>query len=136
MQKKEHIKLLDTDPGKVHATLYDLVLNGVELCSGSLRIHKPEIQKKIFSIIGLSEQEAEKKFGFLLEAYRYAGPPHGGVGIGFDRLVALLIGFNDIREVIAFPKNKNAECPMDGSPSEIDEKQLKELHIKLDVLKK
>ena len=136
MPKKEHIKLLDSDPGKVYATLYDLVLNGVELCSGSLRIHKPEIQKKIFSIIGLSEQEAEKKFGFLLEAYKYAGPPHGGVGIGVDRLVTLLIGLNDIREVIAFPKNKAAECPMDGSPGDIDPKQLKELHLKLDIVKK
>ncbi|MBS3168815.1 aspartate--tRNA ligase [Candidatus Woesearchaeota archaeon] len=136
MPKKEHIKLLDSDPGKVYATLYDLVLNGVELCSGSLRIHKPEIQKKIFSIIGLSEEEAERKFGFLLESYKYAGPPHGGVGIGVDRLVALIIGLTDIREVIAFPKNKAAECPMDGSPSDINEKQLKELHIKLDVVKK
>ncbi len=136
MPKKEHIKLLDTDPGKVYAALYDLVLNGIELCSGSLRIHKPEIQKKIFSIIGLSEEEAKKKFGFLLEAYKYGGPPHGGVGIGLDRLTALLIGLNDIREVIAFPKNKAAECPMDGSPSDIDQKQLKELHLKLDIVKK
>ena len=136
MPKQEHIKFLDSDPGKVYATLYDLVLNGVELCSGSLRIHKPEIQKKIFSIIGLSEKEAEKKFGFLLEAYKYAGPPHGGVGIGLDRLVTLLIGLKDIREVIAFPKNKAAQCPMDGSPSDIDEKQLKELNIKLDIVKK
>ncbi len=136
MPKKEHIKLLDSDPGKVYATLYDLVLNGVELCSGSLRIHKPEIQKKIFSIIGLSEEEAEKKFGFLLEAYKYAGPPHGGVGIGLDRLVGILLGLDDLREVIAFPKNKTAECPMDGSPGDIDPKQLKELHLKLDVVKK
>ena len=86
--------------------------------------------------LGLSEKEAEKKFGFLLEAYKYAGPPHGGVGIGVDRLVGLLIGLVDIREVIAFPKNKSAECPMDGSPGDIDEKQIKELHIKLDVVKK
>ena len=136
MPKEDHIKFLETDPGKVSATLYDLVLNGVELCSGSLRIHKPELQKKIFSIIGLSDQEAEEKFGFLLEAYKYAGPPHGGVGIGMDRLVALLLGLNDIREVIAFPKNKAAECPMDGSPSNIDEKHLKELHLRLDILKK
>ncbi len=136
MPKKEHIKLLDSDPRKVYATLYDLVLNGVELCSGSLRIYKPGIQKKIFSIIGLDEKEAEKKFGFLLEAYRYAGPPHGGVGIGLDRLVTLLIGVKDIREVIAFPKNKGAECPMDGSPGDIDQKQLKELNLKLDVVKK
>ena len=134
MPKKEHIKLLDSYPGKVYATLYDLVLNGIELSSGSLRIHKPEIQKKIFSIIGLSEEEAEKKFGFLLEAYKYAGPPHGGVGIGVDRLVAVLLGLNDLREVIAFPKNKAAECPMDGSPGDIDDKQLKELHLKLDLV--
>ncbi|MBS3167518.1 aspartate--tRNA ligase [Candidatus Woesearchaeota archaeon] len=136
MPKKEHIVLLDKDPGKVNATLYDLVLNGVELCSGSLRINKPEIQRKIFSIIGMDEKEAEKKFGFLLEAYKYGGPPHGGVGIGVDRLVTILVGLKDIREVIAFPKNKEAQCPMDGSPGDIDEKQLKELHIKLDVIKK
>ncbi len=136
MPKKEHISLLDKDPGKVNATLYDLVLNGIELSSGSLRINKPEIQSKILSIIGIDKKEAERKFGFLIEAYKFGGPPHGGVGIGIDRIVAILCGVNDIREVIAFPKNKAAECPMDGSPSDIDQKQLKELNIKLDLVKK
>lgn len=136
MPKKEHIPLLDKDPGKVNATLYDLVLNGIELSSGSLRINKPEIQSKILSIIGIDKKEAEKKFGFLIEAYKFGGPPHGGVGIGIDRIVAILCEVNDIREVIAFPKNKAAECPMDGSPSDVDQKQLKELNLKLDLINK
>ena len=113
--------------------LYDLVLNGVELGSGSIRINDPDLQKKIFRTIGISDEEAKKKFGFLLEAYNYGAPIHGGIGWGFDRTVALLLGFNDIREVIAFPKNKAAHSPMDGSPSGIDEKQMKELHLKTDV---
>ena len=86
--------------------------------------------------IGLDEHEANKRFGFLLEAYKYGAPIHGGMGLGIDRLTALMAGINDIREVIAFPKNKNAECPMDGCPSAVDDKQLRELHIKLDVVKK
>ena len=87
-------------------------------------------------VIGLSHEDAERKFGFLLKAFQYGAPPHGGIGLGLDRLVALMAGFNDIREVIAFPKNKNAECPMDGSPSEVPDDQLKELHIKFDIVKK
>jgi aspartyl-tRNA synthetase len=115
---------------------YDLTLNGVELCSGSIRITDSEIQKKVMNIVGFPEKDAEERFGFLLEAFRYGAPPHGGVGLGFDRIVALLNGYNDIREVIAFPKNKQAQCPMDGSPSEITERQMKELHIKNDFVKK
>jgi len=134
MPKKEHIKHLDSDPGKVLADLYDCVLNGVELGSGSIRIHDPKIQKKVMKIIGLDEKEAEKKFGFLLEAYKYGAPVHGGMGLGLDRLVALMCGLQDIREVIAFPKNKSAQCPMDGSPGTIDKTQIKELH--LSVVKK
>lgn len=88
------------------------------------------------NFIGISKEEAHKKFGFLLHAYDYAGPQHGGMGLGFDRIVALLLGGNDIREVIAFPKNKNAQCPMDGSPAEVEDKQLKEANIKLDFVKK
>lgn len=135
MPKQEHISLLDTAPENVLASTYDLVLNGMELLSGSVRIHKPEIQKKIFSIIGLNEKEAEKKFGFLVDAYKFGGPPHCGVGIGLDRLVALLAGTTDIREVIAFPKNKAAQCPMDASPADLDSLQLKDLHIKLNVVR-
>ena len=134
--KKEHLKFLDNDVSKVHGNLYDLVLNGVELGSGSIRETNPETQKKLFDIIGLSKKEAERKFGFLLESFKYGTPPHGGIGLGFDRFVALMCGHNDIREVIAFPKNKDAEFPMDQSPSDVPEDQLKELHIKLDLVKK
>lgn len=134
--KKEHIHLLEKEPGKVYADLYDLVLNGVELGSGSIRETNPETQQKVMKVIGIKKEEAIKRFGFLMEAFRYGTPPHGGIGLGFDRIVALMCGYNDIREVIAFPKNKDAECPMDGSPSEVDDAQLKELHIKSDLVKK
>ncbi|MBI2664784.1 aspartate--tRNA ligase [Candidatus Woesearchaeota archaeon] len=135
MPVHDHIKYIENSPEKVYAQLYDLVLNGVELGSGSIRITEPELQKKVLKRIGISEQEADEKFGFLLNAYRYGAPVHGGIGWGFDRTVALMLGFNDIREVIAFPKNKAAQCPMDGSPGSIDERQMKELHLKTDVLK-
>ncbi len=130
MPKEECLGYLEKEPGKVTANLFDIVLNGSELGSGSMRIHDPEVQEKVMKVIGLSHEEAQKKFGFLLEAYRYGAPMHGGMGLGFDRLVAIMLGYDDIREVIAFPKNKNAECPMDGSPSQIDPEQLKDLHIK------
>lgn len=136
MPKTEHIALLEKDPGKVHAKCYDLVLNGVELASGSIRIHRADIQERVMKVIGLKKEDVEKKFGFLLEAFKYGAPPHGGFAIGFDRLVAMMCGINDIREVIAFPKTKNAECPMDGSPSEVEPKLLKELHLKFEVPKK
>ncbi len=134
--KPEHVELLEKDPGKVLGRLYDLVLNGTELGSGSIRINDPELQERVMKVIGLSHEAAEKKFGFLLEAYKFGAPVHGGMGIGFDRTVALMLGLHDIREVIAFPKNKKAESPMDGSPSEIEERQLKELHVRSDVVKK
>mgnify|MGYP003984718605 FL=1 len=107
----------------------------MELCSGSIRITNPELQKRVMKIVGFPEKEAESRFGFLLEAFKYGAPPHGGVGLGFDRIVALMNGYTDIREVIAFPKNKNAQCPMDGSPSDITKEQMKELNIKLDFVK-
>ncbi|MEK6934885.1 MAG: aspartate--tRNA ligase [Nanoarchaeota archaeon] len=130
--KKEHIKYLEKDPGKVKGDLFDVVLNGTELGSGSIRINNPELQEKVMKVIGMDKKEAREKFGFLLDAYEYSSPFHGGMGLGVDRLVALMLGFNDIREVIAFPKNKQAENPMDSSPSEISKEQLKELKIKLD----
>ena len=136
MPYEEDLKYLETDPGKVHCTQYDLVLNGIELASGSIRIHKPELQERVMKVIGLTKKDLENKFGFLLESFTYGAPPHGGMGIGFDRVVASMLGIADIREVIAFPKNKAAQCPMDGSPSDVDQKQLKELHIKLDMVKK
>ncbi len=134
--KKEFIQTMEEDPGKVKADLYDVVLNGTELGSGSIRINDPELQERVMNIIGMSKEEAWKKFGFLLEAYEFGGPVHGGMGLGVDRLVALMLGTNDIREVIAFPKNKAAQCPMDGSPAEVSEVQLKEAHIKLELPKK
>ena len=133
MPKDEHVKYLGSakDLGKIQGKLFDVVLNGTELGSGSIRVTDPKLQEKIMEIIGISKKEASERFGFLLDAYKYGGPIHGGMGLGLDRLVALMQGLNDIREVIAFPKNKAAECPMDGSPSKVSEKSLKELGIKV-----
>ncbi len=134
--KKEHIEFLEKDPGKVNGDLFDVVLNGMELGSGSIRINNPVLQERVMKVIGMSKEEARKKFGFLLDAYDYGGPVHGGMGLGFDRLVASMLGYSDIREVMAFPKNKSAQCPMDGSPSEVEKKQLEETHISLSLPKK
>jgi len=136
MPKPEFIKDFEKRPGEVIGDLWDLVLNGTELGSGSMRVTNPELQERVMEFIGMSKEQANTKFGFLLEAYKYGGPSHGGMGLGIDRTVALMCGINDIREVIAFPKNKAAECPMDSCPSEVDEKQLKELHIKAEAKKK
>ena len=136
MPQKAQIELLEKSPEKVLGHLYDLVLNGTELGSGAIRINDPELQERVFRVVGIDDKTAQDKFGFLLDAYKYGAPVHGGMGIGFDRTVALMQGLTDIREVIAFPKNKKAESPMDGSPSEIDDKQMKELHIKTDAIKK
>ncbi len=132
MPKKEHLLFLEKDPGKVYADLYDLVLNGFELGSGAIRITRPDIQERAFSVVGMTKETAKERFGFMLEAYRYGGPPHGGMGLGLDRTVALMCGTNDIREFIAFPKTKAAECPMDGSPSELAPKDLNVLKLKVE----
>jgi aspartyl-tRNA synthetase len=129
-QEKYHATI-ESDPGSVKGDLYDLVLNGYELASGSLRIHDPELQKKIFKIVGFSEEEGQKKFGFLTDAFKYGAPPHGGIAPGLDRLVMLMAGETSIKEVIAFPKNSFAISPMDDCPSEVDQKQLDELHLKI-----
>ncbi len=129
----EHKDTFDKDPASALGTHYDVVLNGVELGSGSIRINIPELQKRAFAVIGLKEEEARKKFAFLLDAFTFGAPPHGGIALGFDRLVALMCGYNDIREVVAFPKNKKAQCPMDGCPGEIDQRLLKDAHIKVDI---
>ncbi|MBN2811008.1 MAG: aspartate--tRNA ligase [Spirochaetales bacterium] len=129
-QDKYHATL-ESDPGSVKGDLYDLVLNGYELASGSIRIHDPELQKRIFKIVGFSEEEGQKKFGFLTEAFKYGAPPHGGIAPGLDRLVMLMAGETSIKEVIAFPKNSFAISPMDDCPSEVDQKQLDELHLKI-----
>jgi aspartyl-tRNA synthetase len=136
MPKQEFIEDFEKRPGEVIGDLWDVVLNGIELGSGSIRVTDPSIQERIMNFIGINKEEAQKKFGFLLDAYKYGAPIHGGMGLGFDRLIALMCGINDIREVIAFPKNKNAQCPMDNSPSDISEMQMKELHIKVEGLKK
>jgi aspartyl-tRNA synthetase len=134
--KDEFLASLDStnhdDIANIKADCYDLVLNGNELGSGSIRIHTGDVQSKIFKIIGLTEEEANEKFGFLLEAFRYGAPPHGGAAFGFDRIVRLLAGETSMKEFIAFPKTTNAMSLMEGSPSSVDEKQLKELGIKMD----
>ncbi|MDR2922930.1 MAG: aspartate--tRNA ligase [Treponema sp.] len=120
---------MERDPGAVKGDLYDLVLNGYELASGSIRIHDPELQKRVFNIVGFSADEAEKRFGFLTEAFKFGAPPHGGIAPGLDRLVMLMAGQSSIKEVIAFPKNSFAYSPMDDCPGEADQKQLDELRI-------
>ena len=125
----ECLEYLDTAPEKVFAKAYDLVLNGVELSSGSIRISDPELQKKMFKALGLSDEEAAEKFGFLVDAYRYGAPPHGGMGIGLDRLVMLMCGCESLRDVIAFPKISNSSELMSGAPGEVDDGQLNDLSI-------
>ena len=126
-----HEEYLDSDPGKCLSKAYDMVINGWELGGGSIRIHKSELQSKVFKALGISKKEAKEKFGFLLDALQYGAPPHGGVAFGLDRLITLLVSSDSIRDVIAFPKTQKAQCLMTQSPNEVDEKQLKELNIKL-----
>jgi len=129
--KPEDIPLLDTDPGAVRANAYDLVLNGNEVGGGSIRIFDRELQAKMFALLGFTPEQAQAQFGFLMNAFRYGAPPHGGLAFGFDRLVALLGGQETIRDFIAFPKNNSGRDVMIDAPSPIDEGQLKELNIQL-----
>ncbi len=131
MPQEQYIPVLEKDPGAVKGELYDLVCNGTELASGSIRVHEPGLQQRIFNIIGLSDREAEKRFGFLLEAFKYGPPPHGGIAPGFDRLVMLMAGEDSIREVMAFPKNTVGQSLMDDCPAEVDQAQLEELHLRV-----
>ncbi len=127
----EYLDTLETDKANVKAKAYDLVLNGIELCSGSIRITNPDLQKRMFALLGLSDEEAYAKFGFLTDAFKYGAPPHGGMGIGLDRLIMQMLGCESLRDVIAFPKDKNASEPMTECPSVVDEVQLGELGIAL-----
>ena len=128
--KKEQLDLLESDPGKVMANAYDLVLNGNEIGGGSIRIHDTELQEKMFSLLGFSQEEAREQFGFLMNAFLYGAPPHGGIALGLDRLVALLGGSETIRDFIAFPKNNNGRDVMIDAPANVEEEQLKELYLK------
>jgi len=127
----DDIPLMESDPGRVRARAYDLVLNGNEIAGGSIRIHDSQLQQQVFKLLGIDKEEAYKKFGFLLNAFKYGAPPHGGIAFGFDRLVMLLTGMKSIRDVIAFPKTASAVSLMDEAPSEVDDRQLKELHIRI-----
>jgi len=125
--------MLDTNPGAVRARAYDIVLNGTELGGGSIRIHQQELQARMFEILGFAPEEAERQFGFLMSAFRYGVPPHGGLAYGLDRIVMLLLGAESIREVIAFPKVQNSSCLMTEAPDIVAEHQLKELGLAITV---
>ena len=129
--KTEDIALLETDPAQCLSRAYDMVLNGVELGEGSIRIHDSDIQSQVLALLGIDQQEAKDKFGFLLDALQYGCPPHGGLAFGVDRLAMLMTGSSSIRDVMAFPKTQSASCLLTDAPSHIAEKQLKELNIRL-----
>jgi aspartyl-tRNA synthetase len=131
MPMDEDLELLDTDMGKARAKAYDIVLNGCELGGGSVRIHQNDVQEKMFELLGFTQEEAHDRFGFLLDAFKYGVPPHAGLAFGLDRMIMLMTGADSIRDVIAFPKIKDASCLMSNAPDVVDEKQLEELCLKV-----
>ena len=131
MPHPDDLGILESDPLAVRSQSYDLVLNGWELGSGSIRIHRRDVQQRIFRLIGMSEEEAEARFGFLMGAFRYGAPPHGGFAFGMDRLVAVLAGEENIREIIAFPKTQSGADLMSGAPKPVDERVLRDLGIRV-----
>ena len=131
--KPEDIAFFESDPGNVRANAYDCVVNGVELGGGSIRIHDQKLQQKMFKVLGFSKEQAEYQFGFIMNAFTYGAPPHGGIAFGFDRLVSMFAGLDSIRDVIAFPKNNSGRDMMIDSPSIISDDQLKELNLKVEL---
>ena len=132
----EDLHLLDEDPSKVYAQAYDIVINGYEAGGGSLRIYDRSVQQKIFEVLGFSQEDIHRKFGFFIDAFKYGTPPHGGMAFGLDRLTMILAGTDNIRDVIAFPKNLSAVCPMSQAPGVVDEQQLKDLGIAITEFEK
>ena len=129
--RPEDLDKLETDPGSVKARAYDIVCNGLELGGGSIRMHRPDIQRRVFKMLGISDEQAQSRFGFFLEALEYGAPPHGGIALGLDRIVMVMVGGQSLRDVIAFPKTQKGICPLTGAPSVVDDKQLRELDIRI-----